>query len=151
MDPDEDPQTDDAADIINMSFGLPCGDAHPYKQDLQDACDAAFASPHVAALIALQLQYARQNNLSVSNEYLRSVIQNSAVWLTGEDPVFQGHGKAWAAETDPPPPTPHDGAIDLMAALLNIPLPALGPSALALLVLVTLWTGRWLVVRRPKI
>ena len=66
-------------------------------------------------------------------------MENSAVDL-GLDPVYQGEGKIWAAETDPPPATPHDGAIDLMALLVSIP--ALGLWGLAVLVMGMVWSGR---------
>ena len=87
----------------------------------------SFATPHVSALIALQLQYARLDDRDVTgkfpfdanNGYNWEVMKHSAWPLTGEtyDPVYQGNGKIWAAETtDPePPPTPHDGSIDCIA------------------------------------
>jgi hypothetical protein len=102
----------------------------------------------VSASLALQLQYARQNDIDQSNDYLRTVMEGSAVDL-GLDPVYQGQGKIWAAETDPPPAIPHDGAIDLMAAFLLVP--ALGRWAMALLMLGMLWTGRRLFTRRREI
>lgn len=76
----------------------------------------SYATPHASALIALQLQYARQNNITVNNGYVWEVMQHSAHHLTGEtyDPVYQGKGKAWAAETLGAT-DPDDGAIDLMA------------------------------------
>jgi len=109
---------------------------------------ASYAVPQVSASLALQLQYARQNDIDLSNDYLRTVLEGSAVDL-GLDPVYQGQGKIWAAETDPPPAIPHDGAIDLMAAFLLVP--ALGRWAMALLMLGMLWTGRRLFTRRRKI
>ncbi|MBL7154534.1 MAG: S8 family serine peptidase [Phycisphaerae bacterium] len=75
----------------------------------------SFATPQAVGLIALQLQYARENNIEVNNGYLWKVMNHSAMDL-GQDPVYQGKGKIWAAETDPPPATPHDGSIDLMNA-----------------------------------
>ena len=78
----------------------------------------SFATPHAAALIALQLQYARQNNIDVNNGYLWEVMKHAAWPLTGEpyDPVYQGKGKIWATETNTPPADPHDGSIDLMSS-----------------------------------
>jgi hypothetical protein len=73
------------------------------------------AAPHVAALIALQLQYARQREIEVNNGYLWEVMKEAAVDL-GLDPAYQGKGKIWAAETDPPPASPHNGSIDLMGS-----------------------------------
>jgi hypothetical protein len=72
------------------------------------------ATPHASALIALQLQYARQRGIEVNNGYLWEVMKEAAVDL-GHDPVYQGKGKVWAAETNAPPPDPHLGSIDLMA------------------------------------
>ncbi len=76
----------------------------------------SFAAPHVSALIALQLQYARQNNIEVNNGYLWEVMKHSAKQLTGEpyDPVYQGKGKIWAAGTDSN--DPNLGSIDLIAS-----------------------------------
>jgi hypothetical protein len=112
------------------------------------AAEPARGATDAAALIALQLQYARQNNLDESNSYLWQVMEDSAIDL-GLDPVFQGEGKIWAAETDPPPPSPHDGAIDLMSLLIQVP--ALGLGALAVLVLGMFWTGRRLFAQHPKV
>lgn len=62
----------------------------------------SFATPHVSALIALQLQYARGNNIEANNGYLWEVMKHSAHHLAGEtyDPVYQGSGKIYAASTD---------------------------------------------------
>ncbi|MBU4376080.1 MAG: S8 family serine peptidase, partial [Candidatus Omnitrophica bacterium] len=93
------------------------------------AWGTSFATPHVSALLALQLQYARRTGspepidfnegkpFEVNNGYLWEVMKHSAQQLTSEpyDPVYQGKGKIWAAETDPLPPTPKDGSIDCMA------------------------------------
>jgi len=222
MDPDGDPETDDGADIINMSWGSYGGDDPPYywKSTLREACNAAYAAgivlvagsgnegydysgwpasfenviavggyaedqttypnsnggvdvvapgvdirvvdpdgsiwfvegtsyaaPHASALIALQLQYARQNDLNGRNTYLWQVLEDSAVDL-GLDPIYQGEGKIWAAETDPPPSTPHAGAIDLMS--LATQLPALGTLALVALVLGMLWSGRCVLARHER-
>jgi len=84
----------------------------------------SFATPHVSALIALQIQYARQHNIQPNNGYLWEVMTHSAKYLPDispddpnyQNPVYQGKGKIWAAELDPPPPTPRDGSIDCMAA-----------------------------------
>lgn len=78
----------------------------------------SFATPHVAALLALQLQHARQRNLNLNNGYNWEVMKQAAWHLTGQayDPVYQGSGKIWAAETNPPPPIPHKGSIDLMSS-----------------------------------
>jgi len=73
------------------------------------------ATPHVAGLIALQLQFAREKGMEVNNGYIWETLRHSAIDL-GIDPVYQGKGKIWGAETDPPPATPHDGSIDLMNA-----------------------------------
>jgi len=75
----------------------------------------SYATPHSSALLALELQYARENNIEVNNGYLWKVMNHSAIDL-GQDPVYQGKGKIWAAETDPAPAEPHDGSIDLMDA-----------------------------------
>jgi hypothetical protein len=115
---------------------------------LWSVAGTSYAVPQVSASLALQLQYARQNDIDQSNDYLRTVMENSAVDL-GLDPAYQGQGKIWVAETDPPPAIPHDGAIDLMAAFLLVP--ALGRWAMALLMLGMLWTGRWLFTRRSEI
>jgi hypothetical protein len=128
----------------------PGADIHVVDPDgsLWSVGGTSFAVPQVSALLALQLQYARQNDIGKSNDHLRTVMENSAVDL-GLDPDYQGRGKIWAAETDPPPAIPHDGAIDLMAAFLLVP--ALGRCAMALLTLGMLWTGRRLFTRRPRI
>ena len=62
----------------------------------------SFAAPHAAALIALQLQYARENDIEPNNGYLWEVMKHSAWPLTGEiyDPVYQGEGKIYASSTD---------------------------------------------------
>lgn len=75
----------------------------------------SIASPQAAGLIALQLQYARQNNIQPNNGYLWEVMKHSAKdtpLIT--DPVYKGKGKIWAARTDAN--DPNIGAIDLMAA-----------------------------------
>lgn len=82
------------------------------------AWGTSFATPHVSALLALQIQYARQHNLDVNNGYLWESMKHSAKQLTGEpyDPIYQGKGKIWAAETSPPPPIPNKGSVDLMTS-----------------------------------
>jgi len=75
----------------------------------------SFAVPHASALIALQLQYARERGIEVNNGYLWEVMKAGAKDL-GHDPVYQGEGKIWAAESNEPPPDPHNGSIDLMGA-----------------------------------
>jgi len=76
----------------------------------------SYATPHAAALIALQLQYARQNNIEPNNGYLWEVMKHSAWPLTGEiyDPVYQGEGKIYAASTDIN--DANIGSIDLIAS-----------------------------------
>ncbi|MBU4377196.1 MAG: S8 family serine peptidase [Candidatus Omnitrophica bacterium] len=93
----------------------------------------SFSTAHAAGLIALQLQYARQNHTDIgkkmqpNNGYLWEVMKHSAVYLPNFDPDpeppdytdYQGNGKIWAAETDPPPVPPYvpkDGSIDAMAS-----------------------------------
>ncbi len=173
MDPDGDPNTDDKADIINMSFGTysdggavddleaacnaayqadiilvaasgnegysysgwPAGfgnvisvGAHAEDQTLWDESNGgvdivapgakvvvmdpdsslswgwgtSYAAPHASALIALQAQYAKQQNVVVNNGYLWEVMKHSAHHLAGQtyDPVYQGEGKIYAAQTD---------------------------------------------------
>ena len=73
----------------------------------------SFSSPHLAGLVALQLQYARQNNIELNNDYLWEVTRHSAIDL-GEDLTYQGKGKAWAARTDAN--DTNLGAIDLIAS-----------------------------------
>ncbi len=73
----------------------------------------SFATPHVSALIALQLQYAGKNNVELNNGFLWEVMKHSAVDLDA-NPTYQGSGKAWAAATDAD--DPNIGSIDLMAA-----------------------------------
>lgn len=73
----------------------------------------SFATPHASALIALQLQYARQRGIEVNNAYLWEVMKHGAKDL-GLDPIYQGSGKIWAAETDAN--DPNIGSIDLIAA-----------------------------------
>jgi len=75
----------------------------------------SIATPHAAALLALQLQYARQRGIEINNAYLWEVMKHGAKDL-GLDPVWQGSGKIWAAETNEPPPDPHKGSIDLMGS-----------------------------------
>ncbi len=77
------------------------------------ASGTSLAVPHVSGLIALQLQYARENNIEVNNGYLWEVMKHSAVDL-GENPVYQGKGKTWAARTDAN--NPNIGSIDLIAS-----------------------------------
>jgi subtilisin family serine protease len=72
------------------------------------------ATPHVAGLAALIIQHARDNNIEVNNGYVWECIKHSAVDLPLiTDPIYEGKGKAWAAESlsiaDP-----NDGAIDLL-------------------------------------
>ncbi len=60
----------------------------------------SIATPHVAALIALQIQHARNNNIEVNNGYLWEVMNHSAVDMSFiTDPVYKGNGKIWAAQT----------------------------------------------------
>ncbi|MDD5680250.1 MAG: S8 family serine peptidase [Candidatus Omnitrophica bacterium] len=81
------------------------------------------STPHAAGLLALQLQYARQNNIQPNNGYLWELMNHSSknIYL---DPLYQGKGKAWLADTIPPPTPrdemsppwePKDGGIDCMA------------------------------------
>ena len=74
------------------------------------------SAAHVSGLIALQLQYARQNNVQPNNGYLWEVMKHAAHHLTGQayDPVYQGSGKVYAAQTDAN--DANIGSIDLMAA-----------------------------------
>ena len=73
----------------------------------------SFATPHAAALLALQLQYARQRGIEINNAYLWEVMKHGAKDL-GLDPVFQGEGKIYAAQTDAN--DPNIGSIDLIAS-----------------------------------
>lgn len=73
----------------------------------------SFSAPHVAGLVALQLQYARQNNIELNNGYLWEVTRHSAVNL-GADPTYQGKGKAWTARADTN--DTNLGSIDLIAS-----------------------------------
>ncbi len=74
------------------------------------------AAPHVAGLLALQLQYAQQHNIDVNNGYLWESIKHSAKDMPLiPDPNYEGSGKIWAAETNPPPPVPNKGSVDLMS------------------------------------
>lgn len=59
----------------------------------------SFAVPHVAGLLALQLQYTKQNNIEINNGYQWELIKHSAIWLDGENPAYQGKGKARALES----------------------------------------------------
>lgn len=72
----------------------------------------SFATPHVAGLMALQLQYARQNGILANTEYHRAAMKHGAVSLGGEI-GWQGSGKAWAAATLQE--DSRKGSIDLMA------------------------------------
>ena len=76
----------------------------------------SFATPHASALIALQLQYARQNDINLNNGYNWEVMKHSAHHLAGEtyDPVYQGEGKIYAAQTDVN--DANIGSIDLIAS-----------------------------------
>jgi subtilisin family serine protease len=67
----------------------------------------SMASAYVSALTALQLQYARLNNIDVNNGYLWEVMKHAAVDMPLiPDPVYKGKGKIWAARTLPAdPPT----------------------------------------------
>ncbi len=56
------------------------------------------AVPHVAGLLALQLQYARENDIDINNGYQWESVKHSAIDL-GLDPVYQGKGKARALES----------------------------------------------------
>jgi len=81
------------------------------------ASGTSSAAAHVAGLLALQLQYARQHNIEVNNGYLWESMKHSAKDMPLiTDPNYEGSGKIWAAETIPPPPTPHKGSVDLMTA-----------------------------------
>ena len=192
MDPDGNPNTDDKADIINMSFGTYGGGIFwpAEKAALEEACNNAYnagvilvagsgndgydysmwparfdnvisagahsedqtlwdnafgksnggvdivapgdhvgsvspenysywvygtsnASGHASALIALQLQYARERGIEVNNGYLWEVMKAASVDL-GIDPVYQGEGKIYAAQTDIN--DVNIGSIDLMAS-----------------------------------
>jgi hypothetical protein len=62
------------------------------------------SAPHVAGLLALQLQYAREHNIDVNNGYQWETVRYSAIDLE-LNPVYQGKGKARALES-----------IDLIAA-----------------------------------
>lgn len=75
------------------------------------------ASGITSGIIALQLQYARNNNIQPNHGYLWELMKHSAKHLTGQtyDPVYQGTGKVWAAETIAPTAPPY-GSIDCMAA-----------------------------------
>jgi minor extracellular protease Epr len=76
----------------------------------------SMATPHAAGLLALQIQYARQNHIQVNNDYLWEVMKHSAKDMPLiTNAIYKGNGKIWAAETNPPPPTPADGSIDAMA------------------------------------
>ncbi|KKU43129.1 MAG: Serine protease, subtilase family [Parcubacteria group bacterium GW2011_GWA2_46_7] len=75
----------------------------------------SFATPHASALIALQLQYVKQNNTQPNNGYLWELTKHSAKDMPLiPDPVYLGSGKAWAAETLGADPWV-DGSIDAMA------------------------------------
>ena len=75
----------------------------------------SFAAPHVSGLAALIIQHARQNNIEVNNGYVWECLKHSAIDLPLiTDPVYEGKGKAWAAESLPVS-DPNDGAIDLLA------------------------------------
>ena len=55
----------------------------------------SFATPHVAGLAALIIQYARDNNIEVNNGYVWECIKHSAVDMPLiTDPVYEGKGKA---------------------------------------------------------
>ena len=81
--------------------------------DLYLDSGTSLATPHVSAAAALVLQYARDNNIEIDNGYVYEALRHSAFDL-GLDPVYQGKGKLWAAETFPLPPDPHDGFMDLL-------------------------------------
>ena len=75
----------------------------------------SMAAPHVSGLAALIIQHARDNNIEVSNGYVYEALRHSAVDLPLiTDPIYEGKGKAWAAESLPVV-DPNDGAIDLLA------------------------------------
>jgi hypothetical protein len=71
------------------------------------------ATPHVSAMLSLQLQYARQHNMQLNNGYLWEVVKHSAKNL-GLNLIYQGKGKIYAARTDVN--DANVGSIDLMAA-----------------------------------
>lgn len=73
----------------------------------------SFSTPHASALIALQLQYAREYKIQPNNGHLWEVMKHSAVDL-GLGSVYQGKGKIWAARTDDT--SPDRGSINLLTA-----------------------------------
>jgi subtilisin family serine protease len=60
MDPDDDPETDDGADIINMSFGSYGGDDPPFysKSSLEYACNVAYSAGIVLVAASGNSDYA---------------------------------------------------------------------------------------------
>ena len=58
----------------------------------------SMAAPHVAGLLALQLQYARANNIEINSGYQWESVKHSAIDL-GLDSDYQGKGKARALES----------------------------------------------------
>ncbi len=72
----------------------------------------SYAAPHIAGLVALQLQYARQHGILANAGYHREVMKHGAVIL-GHQTGWEGSGKAWAAAAQPE--DSRKGSIDLMA------------------------------------
>jgi subtilisin family serine protease len=79
---------------------------------LRSVNGTSYAAPHVAGLIALQLQYARQYGILANTGYHREVMKHGAVGL-GREALWQGAGKLWAAATHPG--DFRKGSLDLMA------------------------------------
>ncbi|MBU4487924.1 MAG: S8 family serine peptidase, partial [Candidatus Omnitrophica bacterium] len=97
---------------------IPEGDSSHYGT----GTSGAVAS--VSGMLALTLQYAHDNDMQPNHGYLWELLKHSAQHLVGPtppdpypyDPVYQGSGKVWAADTAPTPPDLDDGSIDCMAA-----------------------------------
>lgn len=109
-----------SVDLVAPGEGIPSIDIYGevYNPDtgnpwLYDG--TSMAAPHVSGLATLIIQHARQNNIEVNNGYIWECLKHSAVDLPLiTDPVYEGKGKAWAAESLSVP-DPNDGAIDLLA------------------------------------